>query len=794
MKKTVNCLVNQDRTRDDFASKPARADWLPLLQIVLLPLQGASGAVRSACAMRTLILLIATLLASAGLILGEIKTPENAPIEITSTGETTYENGLATARDNVAIHIGNTDIYADYAQYNSVTHDVELRGHVRIYRDTSLYIAENGVYNTETKKIKALNARTESQPYFLTGANVTTISENGYLIKDGTFTTADAPKADFHLHARTIRVYENDRVIFQYVTAYVGKVPVFWWPYLYQSLNEAFSFTISPAYLSSWGPSLLTQVTFPITDDIRGRVRLDYRGRRGVALGFDSTIDYFNDSQARLKTYYIQDQNPNLNETNIPRKDVPTGRYRLSLADTTNFTDDIYGITNLTKLSDQYVMQDFFQGEFRIDPVPDNVIAVAKTDPFYTLTAIERFQANEFFTTTERQPEVVLDVKRHALFGGPIFYEGETGFANLRLQFPQDSGFENYGTERFDTFHQLTFPNTYFGWLSIVPRVGYRGTYYGKTWDLGSTTFIPPSNPLVPDFILPPPTLADPVKFDGDTFRSVFDTGAEASFKISRTWENVQSRAVGLDGLMHVIQPFTDFSYVKEDGPNPTAILGFDRFLPSTQPRALDFPQFTTIDSIADWTVWRVGVRNRLETRRDDRTMTWLEVDSFVDVQFENPYQPTDYSNLVNNIRFTPLPWMSLTVNSQVPAFAKGFTEVDTVASVQPAANLQLNIAHRYLNGNPFFQDSSLFVVGGYYRIDDNWGVGVQEQYEGATGILEQQRYSIYRDLSSWVASFGGIIRDNNGSKEYGVLFTITLKAFPKFGFDLNFDPSSEGE
>jgi LPS-assembly protein len=787
-------LVNQDRTRDDFASKPARAYRLPLFHVVLLALQGASGAVRSACAMRTQVLLIATLLASAGLIQGESKTPENAPIEITSTGETTYENGLATARDNVAIHIGNTDIYADYAQYNPATHDVELRGHVRIYRDTSLYISENGIYNTETKKIRALTARTESQPYFLTGNHVTSISENGYLIKDGTFTTDDSPKADFHLHARTIRVYENDRVIFQYVTAYVGKVPVFWWPYLYQSLNEAFSFTISPAYLSSWGPSLLTQVTFPITEDIRGRFRLDYRGRRGVAVGFDSVIDYFNDSQARLKTYYLQDQNPDLNETNIPRKDVPTGRYRVSLADTTNFTDDIYGLTNLTKLSDQFVMQDFFQGEFRIDPVPDNVLAVAKTDSFYTLTAIERFQANEFFTTTERQPEVVLDIKRHALFGGPIFYEGETGFANLRLQFPQDSGFENYGTYRFDTFHQLTYPNTYFGWLSIVPRVGYRGTYYGKTWDLGSTTFIPPSNPLIPDFILPPPTLANPVKFDGDTFRSVFDTGAEASFKISRTWESVQSRAVGLDGLMHVIQPFTDFSYVKEDGPNPTAILGFDRFQPSTQPRALDFPQFTTIDSIADWTVWRVGVRNRLETRRDDRTITWFELDSFVDVQFQNPYQPTNYSNLVNNIRFTPLPWMSLSVNSQVPAFAKGFTEVDTVTSVQPLANLQLTVAHRYLNGNPFFQDSSLFVVGGYYRIDDNWGIGVQEQYEGATGILEQQRYSIYRDLSSWVASFGGIVRDNNGVKEYGVLFTITLKAFPKFGFDLNFDPTSEGQ
>ena len=673
---------------------------------------------------------------------------------------------------------------------------MELRGHVRIYRDASLYVTDSGVYNTETKKIRAISGRTESQPYFLGGQTVSSISENGYLIRDGTFTTHDSAKPDFHLHARKIRIYEKDRVIMQYVTAYIGNVPVFWWPYLYQSLNEAFSFTVSPAYLSSWGPSLLTQVTFPITDDIKGRVRLDYFGRRGPAIGFDPVIDYGKDenSQARVKTFYIQDQNPNLNQTAVPRKGVPTGRYRLSLEDRTNFTDDIYGIANTTKLSDQYVMQDFYQGEFRIDPVPDNVVALTKANPFFTITGIERFQANEFFSTTERSPEVVLDIKRHALFGGPIFYEGESGFANLRLQFPQGAGFENYGTDRFDTFHQLTYPNTYFGWLSVVPRVGFRGTYYGKTWDLGSTTFVPPSNPLVPDFILPPPTLANPVQFDGDTFRTVFNTGAEASFKISRTWENVQSRAFGLDGLMHVIQPFTNFSYVDENGANPTAILGFDRYQPSTQLRAIDFPQFTTIDSIDNWTVWRVGVRNRLETRRDDKTMTWFELDSFFDVNFDNPYDRTDYSNFFNNIRFTPLPWVSLSVNSQVPAFSKGFTEVNTLASVQPLANLQLSVGHRYLNDNPFFLNSSLFLVGGYYRIDDNWGIGAQEQYEATTSTLEEQRYSIYRDLSSWVASFGGVIRDNKGVKEYGILFTVTLKAFPKFGFDLNFDPTSSGE
>src|SRR6266480_3574922 len=425
---------------------------------VLLALHEAFDTVPSASAMRKPVLLLVALLAGAGFIRGEIKTPENAPIEITSTGETTYENGLATARDNVAIHVGDTDIYADYAQYNSTTHEVELRGHVRIYRDkptatvpnkparkyndeesdqqTSFYRADSGIYNIDTKRIRATNMRTEWQPYFLSGQNVSEISENAYLIQNGTFSTHDSPNPDFHLQARTIRVYEKDRVIFRTVTLYVGKVPVFWWPYLYQSLNDAFSFTVTPAYLSSWGPSILTQVTFPITDDIKGRIRLDYRGLRGVAVGFDPSIEYGKDknSWAKFKTYYIQDQDPDQNQTAVPRKDVPTGRYRLSLEDRTNFSDDIYGIANLTKLSDQYVMQDFYQGEFRVDPVPDNVIALTKTDPFYTLKGITRFQANEFFTTTERLPEVVLDIKRHALFGGPIFYEGETGFADLRLQ------------------------------------------------------------------------------------------------------------------------------------------------------------------------------------------------------------------------------------------------------------------------------------------------------------------------------------------------------------------------
>jgi LPS-assembly protein len=725
-----------------------------------------------------------------------IDTPKDQPVEITSTGQTTYENGLATARDNVAIHIGDTDIYADYAQYNPRTHEIFVRGNVRIYRVDNLHLADQATYNLETKGITAEHMRSDYEPYFVSGAKVTSIGENAYRIDDGIFTTHDSPDPSFHLRARTVRVYEKDYVVFQNVTFYLGDIPIFWWPYAYQSLDDAFSFSVSPAFLSSWGPSLLTSITFPITEKIKGKLRLDYRTRRGPAIGFDANMDYGKDdsSWAQIKTYYIQDQNPLVNRTSLPRGSVPTGRYRLSVEDHTNFTDDIYGIADITKLSDQFVMQDFYQSEFRIDPAPDNVVAIAKTDPFYTLTGTIRFQANKFFQQTERLPEVALDVKRHGLFGGPIFYEGETSIANLELANEKGSGFQNYSAVRMDTFHQFFYPNTYFGWLSIVPRAGVRETYYTDTRKIGNMTFSSDQNPLVPSFIPPQPTTADPIIPGNDAFRNVLNAGVEASFKISRAWEEVQSRIFGLDGLRHVIQPFTNFSWASVSGVNPESVLQFDRYEPSTQLRPIDFPEFVSIDSIDHWTVWRLGVRNTLQTRRDDVSVTWLDLQTYIDVNIDNPYDQTPYSNLFNRLRFTPLPWATLVVNSQVPAFDKGFTEVNTNIIFQPAPNFEVSLGHRYLHQNPFFNNSSLFVVGGYCRLDDNWGIAIQEQYEAETQTLEQQRYSVYRDLTSWVASLGAVIRDNGGVKEYGVLLTFTLKAFPKLGFDFNFDPGGASD
>ncbi|MBA2433536.1 MAG: LPS-assembly protein LptD, partial [Chthoniobacterales bacterium] len=311
--------------------------------VALFTLQPHPHAITFGAAMRKPVLLVLCLLALPRAWAQELEGPGSLPIEINSTGQTTYENGLATARDNVAIHFGDTDIYSDFAQYDEAKRTIFLKGNVRIYRGISLYTGGEATYNLDSKAINATNMRSGTFPYLMSGRTVTSASDEEYTVKNGSFTTDDSEHPDFHLNAQSVRIYENDRVIFKNVTFYIGETPVFWWPYLYQSLDRAFSYSIAPAYLSSWGPSLLGQITFPIGEKITSTVKLDYRSRRGVALGFDSEIRYGKDDKsfARFSSYYLQDQNPDLNRTSLPRQGTPTSRFRLSLQNRTHLMEGL---------------------------------------------------------------------------------------------------------------------------------------------------------------------------------------------------------------------------------------------------------------------------------------------------------------------------------------------------------------------------------------------------------------------------------------------------------------------
>lgn len=767
-------------------------------------------------------LVLALLLCALPQARGQFGSFGDVPIEINAE-ETRFEGGLAIAEGNVLIRYGSITIYADYGQYSPDTHDVLVTGNVRIFRDGKLFTGERAIYNLESKQLTGSDFQGSVYPFNFSTETIHSIGGGGYKLEGVEATTSDNSKPDYSLRARSARIYPNDRVIFNNVYLYIGKTPILWFPYVYQSLKKENALTFSPGYSGTLGAYVMTKYTFPISNTMSGDLRLDFMSERGVGIGLntdwrgtDKTLDW-----GRFRSYYIHDISPDINRTATTREPIDPERYRVSFQSKAYLTEDIYAAIDINKLSDARFLQDFERGEFRRNPNPDNMIALTKWHEDYTVTLIGRKSLNEFMDFTEKLPELALDVKRQPIFGSSgFFYDGESSAGYLRRNFAHDSIFPDYEAMRIDSFHQIVYPRTLFGWLSIVPRVGIRGTYYSKTGrieeEVRTRDTIDEMTQQVNGF---QQNVAPTLVSGGSAMRVAANAGFEASFKLSRAYEGVQSRAWGLDGLRHVIQPFMNMSYVyASEGPDD--ILQFDRLNPSTQRPAIDFPQFNAIDTIANWSILRLGVRNRLQTRRDNLTFAWLEWNSFLDINIDRPEfertflatpqdldrnqrfdrklannrvvaDPGTFSNIYNSVRWTPVPWAALTVDSQLPLLDSGFSEFNSTLNFMPTSNLRLLVSHRYLSSNPYFSDSNQLSVGGYYRVNENWGLGVRETYEFQTGVLREQRYEVHRDLSSWIATLGLFVADNGTIADYGVALTFTLKDLPQVRLPFNLDPDA---
>lgn len=55
-------------------------------------------------------------------------------------------------------------------------------------------------------------------------------------------------------------------------------------------------------------------------------------------------------------------------------------------------------------------------------------------------------------------------------------------------------------------------------------------------------------------------------------------------------------------------------------------------------------------------------------------------------------------------------------------------------------------------------------------------------------GTLEQQQYTLHRDFENWVAGVGVTARDNRLEKEFGIVFSLTLKNFPTASLPFRID------
>jgi lipopolysaccharide assembly outer membrane protein LptD (OstA) len=751
-------------------------------------------------------------------------------VEIESL-ETTYDQnlGIFRASGDVVVSYGSTVIHADQAEYHQGTGDVFARGNVSIYRGAQLFRSAEAVYNINSGEITATELSTGMNSFLVSMDEVNLPTDGADVIRaQGSFlTTHDNENPNWSVRAKRITVMPNQYVAFRGATVYAGKVPVFYFPYFVQPVNAELGYLFFPGYTDGWGGFLLNQYGFMIGEHTLATAHLDFRSERGVAGGIELESMRFRNQPnfGRFQAYYADDSNPNITPGGRDRDtDFSSERYRLNFQHRVYLPgpeeSSLYLDIDINKLSDEFFYLDFFPGEFRSDPQPDNLVNLVKHHPRGTLSLLGRFEINDFYRTDERTPEIALDLTRQPIFNSGLFLEGTTSFSVLREDLTPDERLDftrqlqqaragiqaldeneklpaelrpdinldrvetadliarlerqvdERSYNRFDIFQQLVYPMQFANWLNVVPRAGLGYTNYA---DISATGL--------------EAGLATVDSLD----RPSAHAGVDLSFKLSRSYEDAVNRRWGLEGLRHILQPYSRFSWVAADDLSQD-LPAIDRFAPTTKSRPLDLTRFTTTDEIRDWNIVRVGMYNRLLTRRNGGAFPWLDMNTYLDLFAQDPEFDRDISNLYNEARWSPLPWLSANLDSQLPLGDEfDFTEVNTYLSFQPSRNFRFSVGHFILDDHPLFFDSRASRLATYTRLTDNWGFGTAHFYEAETSSLQLQQYTLHRDLSSWVAAFGAQVRDNPSGDEVGLLFSLTLKAFPRVGTPAGFLNNTSG-
>lgn len=689
--------------------------------------------------------------------------------------------GIAKASGDVVVTYGDVTIRADQIEFHQSTGNIFARDNVRIFKDGQVVDAEEIIYNINTGEMTTSQLKSSLEPIFYTSDNVQRPeegTEGPITMHDATFTTHDAANPNFRVRVNKLEIYPDDKIVMHGARLYAGNTPLFWFPYYVQPMDAELGYYFTPGWNSAWGGFLLNRYGFMIGKNHHAHAHFDYRSERGTAGGIEVFDRKFSENPniGRLKLYYADDQNPQLAFNGRNRRDiVDPDRYRINFQHRIyvpgSDDDTFYLDFDINHLSDAYMYEDFFPSEFRVDPRPDNVINLNKLFERGEISLTGRFQLNEFFQTDTRSPELAIDIIRTPLGDTGFFYDGLTSYGIIDEELDDASILAGMvdpsGFNRFHSYHEFLFPTQIGGILNIVPRVGAGYTNYSS-------------------FDLPGLASLD---------RTTTHAGVDLSFKMSKSSPHIVNRALGINGILHIVRPYVNFSYVSTDDLTGR-FSPIDRFTPSTRLRPIDMPLFTSIDDIRDWQIIRSGISNRWLTKRNGVSYEWLSLDNYFDTYIEDPEYNRDFSNFFTDVAWRPLPWLTAATTAQVPLLddTLDFTELSSSLRFMPTDWLELGIRHYFINDHPFFGDSDLYTLTSYTRLSDNWGFSTAHRFESDDGTLEYQQYTIHRDLASWTASLGGIIRDNRNSEdEFGVVLSLTLKAFPKVSLPVDFQPGSLG-
>lgn len=668
------------------------------------------------------------------------------------------QTGVATDPVGVLVTYGDASLTARRIEFNRETTDVRAEGDVRLEQGKELWTGDSIRYNFAARKMESDRFKAGMPPFFVGGDGVTAdAAANVHTATNAFITADDISEPVYKIRAKSLKVIPGELIEARHATLYLGKVPVMYFPVYRRHLyRHPSNFVFTPGYRSLYGPYVLGTYNWYASTNFDAAVHLDYRQKRGVGGGPDFNYDLGKIGQGNIETYYTRDEDPGVDTAGIP---IGDDRHRVSFNHAVTIQTNLTAKVVVREQSDAQVVRDFFESEYRKNIQPKSFLEVNQLWPNFSLDLIAQPQFNDFFQTVERLPDVKLTGVRQQLGVSPFYYESDSSAGYFRYR-SADSASTNYAAMRADTFHQIVLPQNYFGWLNVTPRVGMRFTHYGELEGEGST-------------------------LDAQD-RGVFNTGAEVSTKASRIWNGARSRLWDVTELRHIVEPSINYVYVPTPNREPSQLPQFDSELRSLRLLPVDYPDYNSIDSIDSQNVFRLGLRNKLQTKRKDEIDNVLNWAVYTDWRAKPRPDQSTFADVYSDIDLKPRSWMTLNSETRYDIGSGVWRMANHTLTLEPNETWSWKGGHRYLREDPGFgplSGNNLFLSSLYYRLNENWGVRVTHHFEARDGRMEEQYYTLYRDLRSWTTALTLRFRDNRaGRDDVTIAITFSLKAFPRYG------------
>jgi LPS-assembly protein len=414
--------------------------------------------------------------------------------------------------------------------------------------------------------------------------------------------------------------------------------------------------------------------------------------------------------------------------------------------------------------TDPLVLHDFYEGDYTANPQPNTFVEANKYSDNWSLDALTTPEVNNFFNQVERLPEVKLTGWRQQVFDTPVYYESESSAGYYRqsyaetnnsLFFSTNGPDSNYAAARADTFQQLLVPTTFFGWLNVTPRAGGRLTYYsGETGPAGTNSA---------------------------TWRRVFNTGVDVSFKSSRLWTGATNSLLDMNGLRHIVEPSASYAFVPRPSTLPQQLPQFDTQLPSLLLLPIQLPDYNDIDSIDSENVIRFGLRNTLQTMRAAGLQNLLDWNVLLDWRLHPDSSQNTFNDLYSGLTFRPRSWLTLESQTRYDINNGYFNLSYNQVTFTPNERWSWSLGHLYTRDG--FVDNGDNIISSimFLRVNDNWGFRTQHDFNAMDGLLQDQFYTVYRDLRSWTGALTFRVTDNgSGPENFTVAFSFSIKAHPR--------------